>query len=577
MLRRDEGQITVFLALVFLVMLGVSLCVLEGMYSFMTSSLAEDAVKGAGNYVLANYDRPLFDRYHLFFLDPRERSVMEEDGKEYLDGYVGQRSFFRFSPESLTVTEERTAVEEDGLYVKHQIREWMKYREIARAGESLKELFSTADETRKGSALARTDMDQAQGAIEKEKQESGGSGADSAGGNGSQSGSGSGADSAGGSGSQSGGGSGTDSTGGSGSQSGSASGTGGSDGAAAGDTGGPPADTGNPDNPEETSAGESGLQWKEIKEMLDMITQSGILLYVTDDVGALSNQELSVEGLPSESRSADRDAADFFSGALSFLDVSEWKELLSGLQVEKWDSSALVDEFYLLAYAEENFASYVRSPARESALQYETEYLIAGKASDRENLKAVANRILGLRFLANYVYLSGSSEWKAASGSAAAALTGLLGFPQAKKAVEVLLTAAVSFGESMLDVHALFAGEKVPIMKDASTWNLTLQNAAALLKNKGPVKQGKRNAGYEDYLKLLLAARMKRELLLFRMMDLMQANVALEEPGFLMEECLFAFRWKAEISCAGWFRIFPGVGRGGSGGFTMEVERMNSY
>ena len=539
MLRRDEGQITVFLALVFLVMLGVSLCVLEGMYSFMTSSLAEDAVKGAGNYVLANYDRPLFDRYHLFFLDPRERSVMEEDGKEYLDGYVGQRSFFRFSPESLTVTEERTAVEEDGLYVKHQIREWMKYREIARGGESLKELFSTADETRKGSALARTDMDQAQGAIEKEKQ-GGGSGADSAGGSGSQSG-------------------------------------GGSDGAAAGDTGGPPADTGNPDNPEETSAGESGLQWKEIKEMLDMITQSGILLYVTDDVGALSNQELSVEGLPSESRSADRDAADFFSGALSFLDVSEWKKLLSGLQVEKWDSSALVDEFYLLAYAEENFASYVRSPARESALQYETEYLIAGKASDRENLKAVANRILGLRFLANYVYLSGSSEWKAASGSAAAALTGLLGFPQAKKAVEVLLTAAVSFGESMLDVHALFAGEKVPIMKDASTWNLTLQNAAVLLKNKGPVKQGKRNAGYEDYLKLLLAARMKRELLLFRMMDLMQANVALEEPGFLMEECLFAFRWEAEISCAGWFRIFPGVGRGGSGGFTIEVERMNSY
>lgn len=576
MLRRDEGQITVFLALVFLVMLGVSLCVLEGMYSFMTSSLAEDAVKGAGNYVLANYDRPLFDRYHLFFLDPRERFVMEEDGKEYLDGYVGQRSFFRFSPESLTVTEERTAVEEDGLYVKHQIREWMKYREIARAGESLKELFSTADETRKGSALARTDMDQAQGAIEKEKQESG-SGADSTGSSGSQSGGASGADSAGGSGSQSGGGSGADSTGGSGSQSGSASGTSGSDGAAAGDIGGPPADTGNPDNPEETSAGESGLQWKEIKEMLDMITQSGILLYVTDDVGALSNQELSVEELPSESRSADRDAADFFSGALSFLDVSEWKELLSGLQVEKWDSSALVDEFYLLAYAEENFASYVRGPARESALQYETEYLIAGKASDRENLKAVANRILGLRFLANYVYLSGSSEWKAASGSAAAALTGLLGFPQAKKVVEVLLTAAVSFGESMLDVHALFAGEKVPIMKDASTWNLTLQNAAVLLKNKGPVKQGKRNAGYEDYLKLLLAARMKRELLLFRMMDLMQANVALEEPGFLMEECLFAFRWEAEISCAGWFRIFPGVGRGGSGGFTMEVERMNSY
>lgn len=91
------------------------------------------------------------------------------------------------------------------------------------------------------------------------------------------------------------------------------------------------------------------------------------------------------------------------------------------------------------------------------------------------------------------------------------------------------------------------------------------------------VQKAKEDTIRQDYLKLLLAARMKRELLLFRMMDLMQANVALEEPGFLMEECLFAFRWEAKISCAGWFRIFPGVGRGGSGGFTMEVERMNSY
>ena len=72
MLRREEGQITVFVALLFFVLMGVSLCVLEGMYSFSESALAESAIKGAGNYVLANYNRSLFDRYHLFFLDPRE-------------------------------------------------------------------------------------------------------------------------------------------------------------------------------------------------------------------------------------------------------------------------------------------------------------------------------------------------------------------------------------------------------------------------------------------------------------------------------------------------------------------------
>ena len=47
MLRREEGQITVFVALLFFVLMGVSLCVLEGMYSFSESALAESAIKAA--------------------------------------------------------------------------------------------------------------------------------------------------------------------------------------------------------------------------------------------------------------------------------------------------------------------------------------------------------------------------------------------------------------------------------------------------------------------------------------------------------------------------------------------------
>lgn len=38
MLRQEEGQITVFLSLIFFVLLGLTLCVLEGMYSFMVPS-----------------------------------------------------------------------------------------------------------------------------------------------------------------------------------------------------------------------------------------------------------------------------------------------------------------------------------------------------------------------------------------------------------------------------------------------------------------------------------------------------------------------------------------------------------
>lgn len=510
MWRKEEGQITVFLALVFLVFLGLALCVLEGMYCFMESSLVEDSMKGAGNYVLAGYDRRLFDRYHLLFLDPRQKDIIEKEGKKYLAEYPGETSLFAFSCNRLEVTEKKSATDEDGLYVRHQIREWMKYREIAKVGKTFEKLSDSFSDVKKGSTLAEKDMQDAQADIENKEQNSDMNDTKTEGKTGQQ---------------------------------------------------------------EE----ENRIKWKEIKEILKDITRAGILLYVTDDVENLSKLFILEEELPSEQQTPEKDTADFFTGTLSFFKVEEWKKILSDIQVEQWDSKSLADEFYLMEYIEENFGSYIDQTQEEGALKYEIEYLIAGKNSDMENLKAMANRILCLRFLANYMYLSQNPEWNAAASGTAAALTGILGFPQAQKAVQILLTAAVTFGESLLDVHALFAGEKVPIMKDDSTWNLTFANAVSLLKQRGPVKQGKMNAGYTDYLKLLLAARLKKNQLLFRMMDIMQVNIGLEESGFLMKNCLFSFQWEADFSCAGWFHYFPAVAQRKNGELMMALQKECSY
>ena len=511
MVRRDGGQITVFLSLLFLIMMGTALCIMEGMYRYAESSLAEDAMRGAGNYVLAGYNRTLFEKYHVFFMDPRQREKLEEDGQYYCSRYLYPKSLFQFSCSRLAVTEEKTAVEEDGLYLKHQIRAWMQYRETAKAGERLKELFASAAGAGQGAEAAKKDMGDAAAAEaaaaeeERENQDL------------------------------------------------------------------PATDT-DESRGEDT---EQGIRWKDIKEILTQITQAGILVYVTEDVGSLSSLEVDTEGLPSGKASGGQEK-EFLSGLLSFVKVDAWKELLSDLQVDRPDLQALTDEYYILEYIDENFQSYVKEGGGDSALRYETEYLIAGKASDMENLRTVADRILCLRFLSNYLYLSQDAQWRAVSGGAAAALTGVLGLPQAQKAVQALLTAAVSLGESMIDTCALFRGEEVPVVKDASTWNLTLDNAATVLRNKGPVKTGKINADYSDYLKLLLAARMDRSLLLFRMMDVMQINTALEDPGFVMEDCLFCLRWEGEFACGGWFDFFPGIGRSG-GGYTMKMEQTVSY
>ena len=71
------------------------------------------------------------------------------------------------------------------------------------------------------------------------------------------------------------------------------------------------------------------------------------------------------------------------------------------------------------------------------------------------------------------------------------------------------------------------------------------------------------NVGYEDYIKLLLAMNKHPKVIYFRMMDLMQANIALKQPGFLMEQCIFRFRWQGNMVC--------------SMGISVPLDRVCSY
>ena len=57
-------------------------------------------------------------------------------------------------------------------------------------------------------------------------------------------------------------------------------------------------------------------------------------------------------------------------------------------------------------YLLKQFSDY-RNQSESEVLQYEMEYLIAGKDSDVANLAGVAERMLAIREVANYIYLKG--------------------------------------------------------------------------------------------------------------------------------------------------------------------------
>ena len=146
---------------------------------------------------------------------------------------------------------------------------------------------------------------------------------------------------------------------------------------------------------------------------------------------------------------------------------------------------------------------------------------------------------------------AGTLPWHRAANTMASAITGVMGMPQTMKAVQVLIRMAISYGESLLELHTLFSGGEVPLIKDKTTWNLTLKTMAEQLRNKQIVKKGKKNISYKDYLKLFLLTKGNSRTVCYRMMDIMQENIASKEPGFLMENCLFSYSWKGSLAAGG--------------------------
>lgn len=519
----ERGQITVFLSLLFLVLMMSFLFIVKGVISYSASSLGEDAVKGAGESIMANYDRELFKNYHLFFLDPRQKDYIVTDGKEFINQYFSGNSFFDIYCDSLEVTGEKTAVDEDGLYLKHEIREWMKYREEKEIAKVLEDIIRNTKKNDGERKECQEEVDSAETDVKKEqdeevnqetKEEANKKDTESD---------------------------------------------------LKGDV------DKNTDNVENMKSDEKAASeeiepvseetlkersnWKEIKETLQLLMRTGILFYAAEHLENLSRQSIPGTNLPSKRvKSSSFDNEQRLLDKMDELSFSSLKGIKSLLSVDiSMDGRGTLwtKDRYIISYIEDCFSFYGSSDKKDNALLYEVEYLISGKNSDIDNLKRVANYILLLRFINNYIFTGKDTQMKMQINTMASAITGVMGMPQTMKAVQVLIRMAISYGESLLELHTLFSGGEVPLIKDKTTWNLTLKTMGEQLRNKQIVKKGKKNISYKDYLKLFLLTKGNSRTVCYRMMDIMQENIASKEPGFLMENCLFSYSWKGSLAAGG--------------------------
>lgn len=141
------------------------------------------------------------------------------------------------------------------------------------------------------------------------------------------------------------------------------------------------------------------------------------------------------------------------------------------VQTEKEEKTDLVEKGLLILYAKahfKNFLSKVKEDDKKEALKYGVEYLIAGKESDEANLSSVANRIFGLRTIVWYGYFLTRKDKMAEAEAIAAAIASVLALPAAIEIIKYGIVMGWSMDEARKEVKSLLKGEDIPLLPGKS-------------------------------------------------------------------------------------------------------------
>ena len=141
------------------------------------------------------------------------------------------------------------------------------------------------------------------------------------------------------------------------------------------------------------------------------------------------------------------------------------------VQTEKEEKTDLVEKGLLILYAKahfKNFLSKTEEDDKKEALKYGVEYLIAGKESDEANLSSVANRIFGLRTIVWYGYFLTRKDKMAEAEAIAAAIASVLALPAAIEIIKYGIVMGWSMDEARKEVKSLLKGEDIPLLPGKS-------------------------------------------------------------------------------------------------------------
>ncbi len=219
-------------------------------------------------------------------------------------------------------------------------------------------------------------------------------------------------------------------------------------------------------------------------------------------------------------------------------------EILERVMVQRY----IEEHFYRFPVKEEELRG--RKP---TVLSYEWEYLLYGRAADKDNIEAVIGKLILIRTLLNFVTILGDKEkWNEAK-TIATTLVGFTGLPILVAITQGILMIVLAIGCGLVDTCALLEGKEIPILrkkaelKYADLLLLTREN----IRKKADAYKEEKGFSYQDYMTLFLYTANQRKLS-YRMMDLIQENIHIRyDTDFKLKNCIFGYEARAA------FRIKP--------------------
>ena len=218
----------------------------------------------------------------------------------------------------------------------------------------------------------------------------------------------------------------------------------------------------------------------------------------------------------------------------------------SGMMAENSHGYPMADEILFDRYIYEKTGNCAK-PLDDGKLRYQTEYILCGKGSDKENLEGTAARLLLIREAANCAYLFTDQQRMREAELLAAVVSLVLLNPELREVLKTALLFAWAYLESIRDLRTLFDGGRVPLLKNSDTWQTSL---LGILTPETSVRGGGASSGllYTDYLQALLYLE-GSSVKSLRTMDIMEMDIRQTEwnGSFRMDWCLDAFSMKADV------------------------------